>query len=152
MRQADETTLSELRGLYEAVDAEIAAHRPACAISGRCCRFHEYGHTLFLTALEAEYLLAVAPPPVRPLDDGATCPWQDRRGHCQARGARPLGCRIYYCDPSFQDAMPEITESALGRLRTIVGCQGRDWDYAPLHDHLRRAQTGLATPADSPAS
>jgi hypothetical protein len=48
--------------------------------------------------------------------------------------------------------MPEMTESALGRLRAIVGAQGRDWDYATLHDHLRRAQTGLATAADSPAS
>ena len=40
---------------------------------------------------------------MRPLDQGATCPWQDSRGHCTAREARPLGCRVYYCDPAFEE-------------------------------------------------
>ena len=56
----------ELRGAVEAVyaaaDAAVAAAGPRCdAGSGRCCRFTEYGHTLFLSHFEAEILLATAP-------------------------------------------------------------------------------------------
>ena len=53
-------------------------HGPVCELSGRCCRFHEYGHTLFLPLPEAAVLIADAPPPGRDLDDGDSCPWQDR--------------------------------------------------------------------------
>jgi len=48
--------------LYREVDAAVAAAGPVCLASGRCCRFKEYGHTLFLSNLEAEVLLHEAPP------------------------------------------------------------------------------------------
>ena len=47
--------------LYRDVDREVAAAGPVCVASGRCCRFKEYGHTLFLSNLEAEVLLHDAP-------------------------------------------------------------------------------------------
>ena len=58
----------ELRELYAELDAAVAGSAPVCQISGRCCRFREYGHTLFLSAPEADYLVSEAPEPVRPLD------------------------------------------------------------------------------------
>ena len=67
-------------------------------------------------AAEAALLVADAPPPARPLDDGATCPWQDGAGRCTARGARPLGCRVYFCDPSYEGQAEPLTEEFLGRL------------------------------------
>src|SRR5881628_3721914 len=42
--------------LYAEVDREVAAAGPVCVASGKCCRFKEYGHTLFLSSLEAEVL------------------------------------------------------------------------------------------------
>ena len=48
--------------IYAAADAAVAAAGPRCDASGRCCRFTEYGHTLFISQLEAEVLLAAAPP------------------------------------------------------------------------------------------
>jgi hypothetical protein len=129
---------SALRALYVDLDLAVAASGPICRLSGRCCRFVEWDHTLFVSALEAAVLLADAPPPVRPLDDGATCPWQDAHGRCTARDARPLGCRVYYCDPSFQDRGPELCEIYLARLKRLVEDHGLPWDYAPLHNHLRR--------------
>ncbi len=128
-----------LRALYRDVDAQVADLGPVCVISGRCCRFAEYGHTLFLSGIEAEHLLVEAPPPVRPLDEGLTCPWQDGRGHCAAREARPLGCRVYFCDPAYSEAMPVITEEAIARLKALADEHGLPWDYAPLHQHLLRA-------------
>jgi Fe-S-cluster containining protein len=136
-----------LQGVYADVDAEVARQTPVCAISGRCCRFEEYGHTLFVSSPEFALLLADAPAPSRPLDDGATCPWQDDRGRCSARGARPLGCRVYFCDPDFQEKAPEIAEAGIARLKRLVDEKGLPWDYAPLHRHLHRARDDGRYPA-----
>jgi hypothetical protein len=130
----------ELACLYADLDAEIANAGPRCDLSGRCCRFKEYGHTLFLSAPELTVLLDEAPRPVRGIDDGSTCPWQDGGGRCIARGARPSGCRIYFCDPSFETLAHEVTERFLRRLKALVDEHGLTWNYAPLHAHLRSAQ------------
>ncbi len=129
-----------LHGIYRDLDAEVARRAPVCQVSGRCCRFEEYGHTLFVSAPEFELLLADAPPPSRPLDDGLTCPWQDRKGRCTAREARPSGCRVYFCDPTFEPDAPVLAEAAIGHLKKMVDERGLPWDYAPLHRHLRRAR------------
>jgi hypothetical protein len=51
---------AEVLRLYQEVDRQVAAAGPVCVASGRCCRFKEYGHTLFLSNLEADVLLAQA--------------------------------------------------------------------------------------------
>jgi hypothetical protein len=122
--------------LYVAVDAEVQAAGPVCQASGRCCRFAEYGHTLFLSNLEADVLLADAPS-----YDPATvtpdfCPFQVGK-LCTAREPRPLGCRVYFCDPAYQTRMTEITEDALRKLKQLADEAGVDWRYAPLHVFLR---------------
>jgi hypothetical protein len=139
-----------LRAIYAELDAEIARLAPRCALSGRCCRFEEYGHTLFLSAPEAALLLADAPPPVRPVDDGATCPWQDHRGRCTARDARPLGCRAYFCDPGYEPHAAGLSEAFIARLKRLADALGLPWNYAPLHRHLRQAEAAgrlVAPPA-----
>jgi Fe-S-cluster containining protein len=120
--------------VYHEVDAVIAAAKPRCDASGRCCRFMEYGHTLFLTAFEAEILLESAAEYHRPVTrDG--CPFQIE-GKCTARQTRPLGCRIYFCDPEFQDQQGPITEHALAQLKKIAEDEQTGWHYAPLHVFL----------------
>jgi hypothetical protein len=126
----------ELRALYEQLDAEVARLGPVCQLSGRCCRFSEYGHTLFVSAIEVEFLLDGAPDPPRPLDRGDTCPWQDLLGRCAARGVRPLGCRVYYCDPAYSPAACELSERFISRLKSLADRHGLPWNYAPLHRHL----------------
>lgn len=125
--------------IYADLDQAVSEAGPTCRLSGRCCRFEEYGHTLFLSAIEAAVLLADAPPPSRPLDDGEHCPWQDHRGHCTARNARPLGCRVYYCEESYQESAVALSERFLDRLKRLTDQLGLRWDYAPLHRHLRAA-------------
>jgi len=132
-----------LARLYRELDARIAALGPVCQLSGRCCRFREYGHRLYLSSLEAAYLLDQAPPPVRPLDDGARCPWQDDLGHCQARSGRPLACRVYFCDPNFEGQAEPLSEAFLRQLKTFADEAGLPWDYRSLHEQLRaRLATG----------
>lgn len=126
----------ELRAIYAALDSEVVRLAPVCQVSGRCCRFREYGHTLFLSEPEVDYLLSEAPAPIRDLDDGETCPWQDSGGRCTAREARPLGCRVYFCDPTYQDAASRLSEHFIARLRDLAIRHGLNWNYAPLHRHL----------------
>jgi Fe-S-cluster containining protein len=120
--------------LYRDVDREVADAGPVCVASGRCCRFKEYGHTLFVSNLEAEVLLANAPPYERPVSSDF-CPFQ-KDNLCTAREPRPLGCRVYYCDPSYQETAGRITEKYLKRLKELADSQGIAWHYAPLHHFL----------------
>jgi Fe-S-cluster containining protein len=141
---SDALTLSRFRGsllaIYDALDAEVAGLSPVCSLSGRCCRFQQYDHTLFLSGPEFALLLAEAQTPSRALDDGMTCPWQDARGRCTARQARPLGCRVYFCDPAYEPLAPGLSETYLRRIKQLSEDQDLPWDYAPLHQHLRRAE------------
>ena len=121
--------------LYREVDREVAAAGPVCVASGRCCRFKEYGHTLFLSRLEAEVLLAAAPPYDPAAVTADFCPFQ-KGNLCTAREPRPLGCRVYYCDPAYQETGRRISETYLRRLKGLAEEHGLPWRYAPLHVFL----------------
>ena len=129
--------------VYAEVDRAVAAAGPRCDASGRCCRFKEYGHTLFVSNLEAEVLLEAAPPYEKPVS-GDGCPFQVDN-LCTARTERPLGCRIYFCDPGYGETGNRITEGALARLKELADEHGTGWRYAPLHVFLNEADRPAAT-------
>src|ERR1700757_922425 len=108
----------EVLELYREVDQAVAAAGPVCVASGRCCRFKEHGHVLFLSNLEAEVLLAGAPPYDLPVS-ADFCPFQ-KDNLCTAREPRPLACRVYYCDPTYQEEASRISEEYLRRLKTLA--------------------------------
>ena len=139
-----------VRELYREVDAAIAAAGPVCEASGRCCRFKEYGHVLFLSNLEAAVLLADAPPYDKPVSPDF-CPFQKDR-LCTAREPRPLGCRIYHCDPSYQEIGNQITETFLKKLKALANQHAVEWLYAPLHHFLNNAPDQPAPPDSPPPS
>jgi hypothetical protein len=122
---------AELLALYADVDAAVAAANPRCDASGRCCRFGEWGHTLFLTAPEAETLFA-EPFPAGGAVAADLCPYQVG-GLCAARERRPLGCRVYFCDPAWAERMPAAMEAALAGLKALHERADLPWDYRPLH-------------------
>ena len=115
-------------------EEEIAAAGPVCLASGRCCRFKEHGHTLFVSNLEAGVLLSGAPPYQQPVS-ADFCPFQ-KENLCTAREHRPLGCRVYYCDPRYQETGNQITEKYLRMLKDLAEASGLEWRYAPLHHFL----------------
>jgi hypothetical protein len=135
---------SRVLALYSAVDAAVAAAGPKCDSSGRCCRFKEYGHTLFISQLEADVLLASAPPYEKPVSSDF-CPFQ-KENLCTAREPRPLGCRVYFCDPTYQETGNQITETYLRELKQLADEFDLGWRYAPLHVFLNEGE-GLARPA-----
>lgn len=129
-----ETLRRRVLELYAETDREVAAAGPVCVASGRCCRFKEYGHTLFISNLEAEVLLDAAPPYAVPVSSDF-CPFQQGT-LCTAREPRPLGCRVYFCDPAYQEASHAITEKYLRRLKELADAHRVEWKYAPLHAFL----------------
>ena len=130
--------------VYQDVDRAVAAAGPVCVASGRCCRFKEYGHTLFVSNLEADVLLAAAPPYEQPVTVDY-CPFQ-KGNLCTAREPRPLGCRVYYCDPNYQETGNRISETYLRKLKDLAERGGVPWHYAPLHHFLN---TAPASPDES---
>jgi Fe-S-cluster containining protein len=136
---------SQILAVYAAADAAVAAAGPRCEASGRCCRFKEYGHTLFVSNLEAEVLLEAAPTYDYPVS-GDGCPFQVNN-LCTAREPRPLGCRVYFCDPTYQDIGNAISEKFLRQLKELAERHGTGWRYAPLHHFLNEAEPGAVQPA-----
>jgi Fe-S-cluster containining protein len=44
--------------VYENLQREIDARKPVCTASGRCCRFEEFGHRLYVTTIELAAFVA----------------------------------------------------------------------------------------------
>lgn len=121
---AEPNALAALEQIYLRLDTIVTEHNPRCDASGRCCRFDTYGHQLFVSTLEMEYFahrMGLTATKADSTDESGPkrialpqlpadgCPWQVN-SLCTAREARPLGCRIYFCDPAHQDWQPEVYE------------------------------------------
>ena len=123
--------------ILAAVDVDVAARRPVCRASGRCCKFEEYGHRLYVTGVEMMHFAGVhvngeiknlkseisngsvvSLPQFFATAEPKGCPYQIE-GLCTAREARPLGCRIYFCDENAQAWQNEVYEKYHGQLRAV---------------------------------
>lgn len=129
-----EEALRELEAVYADLERELAARAPRCELSGRCCRFRDYGHQLWTTDLELDYLTAKSGPPPRE-GDGA-CPYLEA-GRCGAREGRMLGCRVYFCDPGFKDEMGPLYERHHRLVKELHVRHGIPYAYGELLAKLR---------------
>ena len=132
-----EAARAELKALYDEFDRATAAVAPLCRASGRCCDFEAYGHTLFASRLEIDVLVGEAG--LSTWDPASnSCPYYLEK-RCHARAPRPLGCRAFFCDKAKEEAMGELHETYLRRLKGIHDRHGIPWRYAPLLKHLADA-------------
>jgi len=123
--------VAELRRVYAEADAEAAADpRLRCELSGRCCRFREAGHVLFVTRLEYEEMVRRGGSGGQAVD--GACPWLQGT-LCGNREGRALACRTYFC--SDEAAAAALTERLHARIREIHERHGIPYDYRPLHAH-----------------
>ena len=67
-----------------------------------------------------------------------------------ARDPRPIGCRVYFCDPDYQTRQSEIIETAIAELKQIADEFGTGWHYAPLHHFLNDPQLAVTTSTNEP--
>jgi Fe-S-cluster containining protein len=123
-----EEVRAAIHALYSRVQQEIDLRRPICRQSGRCCRFDEFGHRLYVTTMELAAFVAgleaekdsPAPPshlPLLPANPGG-CRFQVD-GLCSVHPIRPFGCRIFFCDPTAEQWQQEQYEQFHQQLRGL---------------------------------
>jgi len=120
-----------VRDLYARVQAQIDLRRPICELSGRCCRFEEYGHRLFVTTLEMAVFLQDLEASRRAAGgpwDGTGCPFQEGKV-CTVHSFRPFGCRMFFCDPTAEDWQREHHERFLTEIKGLHDQLGVPYHY-----------------------
>lgn len=138
-----------LRACYADLDAEVASRNPTCWLSGKCCKFDTHGHKLYVTALEIAWVISRLDPLGRsrlyeaPLPDLDGCPFQVN-GLCSVHALRPLGCRVYFCDPSAQGWQNDLYETFLSRLRRLHEERGVEYRYMEWRLGLSEARAALS--------
>lgn len=141
---------AELRRLYDRLAGEIAAKSPTCWLSGKCCHFDSYGHRLYVTGLEIAWLVGQLDPAQRKSLDAADlpaldgCPFQVSK-MCGVHALRPLGCRVYYCDPTAQDWQSTVYEGYLDDLRLLHDQRGLPYRYMEWRVGLAEAREVIGT-------
>lgn len=113
----------ELRELYARLSAELAPFRRHCDARGICCNFAAYGHRLYVTTLEAAEMANAAVPADRALAAAGTCPFL-KGNLCGVREYRALGCRMYFCDTTYDEQRNELYEKFLREIRVIEARHG----------------------------
>lgn len=125
--------VTAMQRFYDQADRQIAEQTAVCWNRAECCKFGSFGHRLYVTTLEAAYYLATGDsPPDVPQD---ACP-HAHGGKCHVRERRPLGCRVFFCDPAAQSWQGPVTEEQLARLRRLHGELGVEYIYADWIDVL----------------
>jgi Fe-S-cluster containining protein len=127
---------TELEGIYTDLERELATLRPLCQKSGRCCRFKDFGHQLWTTRLELDYLVEREGLPASAGEPG-TCPYL-RDGLCGVREHRMLGCRIYFCDTGYASAMGPLYEKYHARIKDLHRRHDVPYEYSELLSALAR--------------
>ncbi len=138
----------DLAALYARVDDVVAEARPVCRMSGRCCDFPTSGHVLYATDLESGYALASAGGAVPEAPSGL-CPWHVE-GTCRLRDGRPLGCRLYFCDPAWEPGMGDVYERFHRELKALHEAHGRAYRYRPFVDAVRDGDLLEGDPVEGP--
>jgi len=106
-----------IAALYDDVQKQIDQRRPLCVLSGRCCRFEEFGHRLYVTTLEmGTFLHQLNGHESKPNPDG--CPFQINK-LCSVHAIRPFGCRIFFCDSTSTQWQQEQYQHFHARLKQL---------------------------------
>lgn len=123
--------------VYADLQQEVDSRRPICSASGKCCRFEEYGHRLYVSTLELAAFVAELPDGAPDAPDApdattalpvlttggsdtarASCPFQVHN-HCSVHAIRPFGCRMFFCDPTSTAWQNERYERFHGELKRL---------------------------------
>ncbi|HEX3357453.1 MAG TPA: hypothetical protein VHS31_10820 [Tepidisphaeraceae bacterium] len=112
--------------IYANLQRAIDLRRPLCTASGRCCRFEEFGHRLYVTTMELAtfvYELEIGSwgdslAASRRAWKGTGCPFQ-AGGLCGVHPIRPFGCRIFFCDSTSTDWQREQYEQFHNDLKKL---------------------------------
>lgn len=115
--------IDAVTGLYSEAEQRIRQIGPICELSGRCCRFDDFGHRLYVTTAELATFVAMAsrisvPSALTQQVDGSGCRFQQGK-LCMVHQLRPMGCRMFYCDPRTQQPLQTLFEQFHQKLKRL---------------------------------
>ncbi|HRK31181.1 MAG TPA: YkgJ family cysteine cluster protein [Tepidisphaeraceae bacterium] len=144
-----EALAPRLMAVYRAFQHELDQRKPRCEQSGKCCRFDEYGHLLFVTTAElavfreslvaeeraggnespdkpqGRLALLAAGEVGRTANPGGACRYQSRN-LCTVHSIRPFGCRVFFCDTTaagWQETQYQRFHAQIKLLHEELGIQ-----------------------------
>ena len=121
--------------IYKKLDAELASINPGCNACGTCCHFDEFGHALYASTIETDYIKDnVEVPSFDP--DKNVCPFLINN-QCTIRKHRALGCRVFFCNPHYKETLQEIYEKYYTMIKDLAIENIAEWHYAPMMKLLK---------------
>ena len=134
--------LAAVAAVYADISRAIAERKPVCELSGRCCKFEEYGHRLYVSTLElAAFYAGCCETGSGRIATGVNwngigCPFQKGK-LCTVHTIRPFGCRMYFCDPTAQEWQQGMYEQFHTRLKGLHEDLGVPYFYVEWRGALR---------------
>ena len=154
------TVDAALRAVFGRLDQQVRRRGLTCQLSGRCCRFDQFGHRLYVTGLELAWVLTQigkASGDDRPagagVDAGSWPTLVDPTGpcvfqvgnRCGVHAVRPLGCRVFFCQADTDRWQHELYERSLADLRRLHGEHDLPYRYMEWRHGLARARASRLT-------
>jgi hypothetical protein len=127
------TWQTELSQIYKELDQCLSEIAPECRACGECCHFDSFGHVLYASSLEVDYLLEKNGPPKEVPKN--VCPYLVNNS-CTAREGRTLGCRIFFCQKDWQDTSQDLYHIYFRRIKELSIKYQLEWRYAPMLSSL----------------
>jgi hypothetical protein len=117
-----------LQECYAQLAAALQQYQRHCIARGHCCNFAATGHRLYVTDLEAAFMAESGVEPNSELAARGICPFL--KGQlCGVRDHRAIGCRIYFCDTTYEEERNALYEKCLTRVREIEAAHGIAHNY-----------------------
>jgi len=130
--RASRPILAEVAALLGRVDEEVRRLGLRCERCGRCCDFSANDYVLYASGLERALVVSrYGMPRIGP--DGR-CSFQ-AGGLCSIHPLRPLGCRLFFCDPAARLLSQRLHERFLRELKELARRRALVWDYSPFFAH-----------------
>ena len=129
---------TDIKEIYKELEAELANINPGCNACGTCCHFDEFGHVLYTSTIEIDYIRKnVEIPDFDP--DKNVCPFLVNY-ECSIRDHRALGCRVFFCNPNHKEILQEIYEKYYTMIKDLADDNDVEWHYAPMLKLLEKKQ------------
>lgn len=129
----------ELQTLYRELEEELLPYQSLCTRLSRCCHFKDFGHRLYSLSLEVAFLWSQgqrSAGDIPPL----TCAYLNTDGSCGNRTGRPLGCRIFFCDPGYQTTSQIFYEKYHQKLEGLVQKYHLHYFYGEMTAQIAKKQ------------
>jgi len=121
---------TDIKEIYKILESELASINPGCNTCGTCCHFDEFGHVLYTSTIETDYIRENVEIPDFDSDKNV-CPFLVN-SECSIREHRALGCRVFFCNPDHKETLQGIYEKYYTMIKDLAVDNEVEWQYAPM--------------------